>query len=95
MVQGLLLDGIDAEACAAAVRGEYHFAVDVLPNEAEATVAFLEQALARTEVTEDAVTAASPPATRTQAVGAMWRRWQEDGVDHRREDTELPLGNHL
>ena len=50
MVEGLLLDGIHAEAAGATVGGQHHPVVLTPPDEAQAALAFVQLAEARTQI---------------------------------------------
>ena len=70
MVQRLLFDRIDAEAGAAAVGGRDHLTVEILPHEAEASLAGKQAATAGAEVALEAfgVVGVAPPAGWPDAV---------------------------
>ena len=85
MVQRLLLDRIDAEPGAAAIRGEYHLAGTILAHEAEAAVTWLQMAGPRTEIANHAIVVfGMPPAAADRAIGKMLRgcRWRKDSTRH-------------
>jgi hypothetical protein len=50
MIERLLFDRIDAKTGGAAVGGEHHLAADILANEAGAALAFVQLAIAWTEI---------------------------------------------
>ena len=78
MTQRFLFDRIDAEAGAAAVGGRDHPPIAIFADEAEAALAILEQAAARTKFAEQplSVVGIAPPAGRADTVsgGRIFRR---------------------
>src|SRR5262249_21938110 len=61
VIERLLLDGINAKAAGAAVRGQHDLPVLACPHEAEAALPFVELAQARAQVTLDAPVFESVP----------------------------------
>ena len=73
MVQRFLLDGINAEAAAAAVGREHHLSADALADETKAALAVVELAEARTQAAFDAsVRQQRPPAAGVIGFASSW-----------------------
>jgi hypothetical protein len=63
VIQRLLLDRIDAEACTATIGHQHHLPTAVLPHETEGALALLDPASSRTQRADHAVSVGMPPAT--------------------------------